>query len=504
VRGVQVTVKERLRLGPPSVTALLFGIWALVITVGFSWRMLSGDSDLARHIVLGSHILRHGIVFPDVFSYTKPGEEFLAYEWMSEVIFTAVHALGGLAAVSVLAGILIAFTIAVIATYLRGRLEAAGVLVVGNAIVVLTYPSWVARPHLFSFLALSLLLFLTGQSPGWKRHLGLLFLFSFWASLHPGFLYGLAVLIAFLVGDSLDRPSRSRVLVNGVSAGAALLGTFATPLGWRLHLNVLEHLRDSRAFQLTGEFQPIVMASPFGAFFFLSFALLIWVLSVRGRRPPLSALLPFLAGLFAALMAVRNVSLFAIFAIPLMLAATSDVVHSRQWKPLEKPRRVMAEDDQRAATWPYVLAVLVVLGALGVNSGRVGPLQVVRGEFSREEFPVEAVARARDGGLHDRRVFSEYHWGGYLLYAWPEQTIYIDGMANFFGSQLMDEYLELYLTIEGWKEALREWEIDLLILPPDVRLAQAARGLPGWSVWYEDETAVVLTYDQPLQELDGP
>jgi hypothetical protein len=474
----------------------------LAIPIGYSGAMLNVDGDLARHIVLGKHILSHGVVFPDVFSFTKPGEDFVAYEWLSEIILAGAHSLGGLAAVSILAGLLIASTVAVLAVYLRGKLETAGILIVGNAAIVLTFPHWVPRPHLFSFLALAILLLFTTPPAGWKRYAGLVVLFSFWANVHPGFVYGLAIFSAFLLGDTLDQWSRPRLMGNALSLLSAALGTFITPVGWGLHLSFLHHLRDSRAFQFVDEFQPIAMVSSYGLLFFLSLAVLIWILSVRQRRPPLSTLLPFLAGLFAALVAVRHVSLFAIFAVPLLIGSTADVVHAWRWRLLENPRRVMAEDDLHGRTAPYVVVVTLALCLLAVTSGRVGPLQVVQDEFSMEEFPVEAVDRARKADLHDRRVFTAYHWGGYLLYAWPEQRIYIDGMANFFGSELMVEYLSLLVTQEGWKETIKERGIDLLILPPDVQLAQQARKLPDWSVWHEDPTAVVLLHQDPT-EADG-
>jgi hypothetical protein len=483
----------------PSVIALLFGIWALVAPIGYSHGMLNADGDLGRHIVLGNHVLRHGVAFPDVFSNTKAGEEFIAYEWLSEVILALVHSWGGLAAVAILAGLLIASSVAIVALFLRGRLEAGGILLVGTYAVVLTYPHWIARPHLFSFVTLAVLLLFTCLPGNWKRHLGLAVLFSLWANLHPGFPYGLAVLFAFLVGDALDHPTRQRALVNGLSGMAAFLGTFVNPLGWGLHWNIAHHLMDTGAMGLVEEFQPVAWASPYGILFFLGLAGFVWILSVRGKRPPLSAFLPFIASLFAALLAVRNVPLFALFALPLMVEAISRDISAWRWRAIEDARQVMEADDRRARTVPYLVGTLGLLLVLAGTSGRVGPLQVVEDGFSNEDMPVEAVRRAREAGLSHHTLFNEYRWGGYILYAWPEQTIFIDGMANFFGSSLMEEYLSIWLTQEGWKEKLGNRGIDLMILPPEVALAREARKLPEWEVFFEDPTAVVLRRGGPRE-----
>jgi hypothetical protein len=225
-------------------------------------------------------------------------------------------------------------------------------------------------------------------------------------------------------------------------------------------------------------------------------AFLIWVISVRKETLPFSLLLPFFASLFAALVAVRNVPLFALFGFPLLMYGLASTIHAWHWEPLERPRRLMEEDDRRSATLPYVGMALLVLGLLLASSGRIGPFQVVSNSFSGEKFPVEAVRRAREAGLDDHTLLNQYGWGGYLLYAWPEQPIFIDGMANFFGSELMEDYYSIWLTQEGWRERLRDYGVDLLLLPPAAPLAREARKLEGWTVWYEDSTAAVLLFQE--------
>ena len=60
---------------------------------------------------------------------------------------------------------------------------------------------------------------------------------------------------------------------------------------------------------------------------------------------------------------------------------------------------------------------MVVLALFGA---RVGGKEIIPSGFDRKIFPVAAVARAREEKLTGR-IYSEFIWGGYLLYAWPEQ-----------------------------------------------------------------------------------
>jgi hypothetical protein len=152
----------------------------------------------------------------------------------------------------------------------------------------------------------------------------------------------------------------------------------------------------------------------------------------------------------------------------------------------------MIADDSKGRTAPLVAVTVVMLGVLVLLSGRVGPVQVIQDEFSPEVFPVSAVAEAKAADLTGRTVFNEYLWGGYILYAWPEQRIFIDGMANFFGGALMEEYVTIQLGLQGWDMALRERGVDMLMLRPEVPLVSSARESPDWDVWSEDSVAVVF------------
>src|SRR5215468_11924094 len=59
-------------------------------------KTLLGDCDTGWHIRTGEWILQHGIPTRDVFSFSKPGAPWFAWEWLSEVFFAKLVAIGGL------------------------------------------------------------------------------------------------------------------------------------------------------------------------------------------------------------------------------------------------------------------------------------------------------------------------------------------------------------------------------------------------------------------------
>src|SRR5512143_2566573 len=144
----------------PSLFDIVFLIWAVVVPIGFSGRLINSDGDLARHLRLGELMLsRQALVRTDVFSHTAAGKPFLAFEWGSEVVYAAAERVGGLALVSVLAGLVLALTFALLARFMvrRGGDPLLAYLV-SMAAAVLSAGHWLARPHLFTLLFVVVLL----------------------------------------------------------------------------------------------------------------------------------------------------------------------------------------------------------------------------------------------------------------------------------------------------------------------------------------------------------
>src|SRR5262249_7239951 len=134
----------------------------------------------------------------------KFGQPFVPYEWLSEVVFAAAHRIGGLPAVAIVTGLVVAATYAFVTVFLRRNhvdpLLAAFVGLLSAAVGLL---HWLARPHLFTPLGAILTLTLL-ESSGRRRIWFALPLFAFWANLHGGFVYGLLMIAFYATGDLFE------------------------------------------------------------------------------------------------------------------------------------------------------------------------------------------------------------------------------------------------------------------------------------------------------------
>jgi hypothetical protein len=109
-----------------------------------------------------------------------------------------------------------------------------------------------------------------------------------------------------------------------------------------------------------------------------------------------------------------------------------------------------------------------------------------------QRFPADAVAflQTHPAG----RIFNHYDWGGYLIWRlYPGTPVFIDGRADLYGKELLDQFAHTYQFAGAWQQTLQNWSIDTVLVPADSALASGLRISPGWTVSYADSQAIVLT-----------
>jgi hypothetical protein len=79
-----------------------------------------------------------------------------------------------------------------------------------------------------------------------------------------------------------------------------------------------------------------------------------------------------------------------------------------------------------------------------------------------------------------------------MVFAWPEQPIFIDGMTDYFGEDVLSDYVRISGVSAGWAEGLEKWDIDLVLMPPSADLLYTLKLADGWTTIYEDSTAALL------------
>ena len=271
----------------------------------------------------------HGV---DMFSYTRPGAPWFAWEWLWDVIFATLHGRWGMAAV-VLANLVLVCLINVMLFRLVRRkcnnglvAIAVTLLATGGCAIHCGWP----RPHLFTLLFFTLSLSITERAAEGRTQLlwWLVPLTLVWTNLHGGFFVLFLVLACYIGSDLLNaaiepNAGRRRDFLRASKpwlqvALACFAVTFVNPYGWGLHRHILAYITDPYQFQHIIEFQGMDFHSPIALYFepLMIGALLTLLWDARNRR--FAEVFLSLGWMHLALIAQRNLPLFAIAVAPLV------------------------------------------------------------------------------------------------------------------------------------------------------------------------------------------
>jgi len=487
--------------------ALMTLLWLFFILGGAT--ALFNDSDTGWHIRTGERIISsRSLPHVDPFSFSKPGEPWVAWEWGADVLMAAVYRASGLGGVALMYGLSIG---AAVWMWFRLNRAAGGNCLLACLFFVPMLPTtwmhWLARPHVLSWLFLLGTVWLCERMPprlGWRHLTAVAVTSAVWANLHASFFFAPLIALIYAAGAYLrpliwevrGRPSRRET--RGSSARsyvllalAALAGTLANPNGWRLHQHVFSYLSDSQLLAHVGEFQsfnyyldgafPVMLALAIcfaGGFAALAaqkperflLAMLLTALALRSTRAlPVAALL---------LLPLANGSITAVFSRAANLAPR--LRHGLD-ATLTYGSRLQAIDRCFHGFAIIPLVAILVFASIRTRAG-----------FPADEFPVAASATVASLPAN-ARILAPDTFGSYLIYRFNgERKVFIDGRSDFYGVEFASGYSRLVTVRPGWREEFNRWNFTHALLPPDHPLIPALEA-NGWQELYRDRTAVLLT-----------
>jgi hypothetical protein len=201
----------------PSLSDLAFLMPMAVLfwcTTGVGW--LLADSDTGWHIRTGEWILRNGRVpAVDIFSFTKAGQPWFAWEWLSDVLMAAIHSHFGLTEIVLVSLLVLGATSVCIyrSTVEESEHRLIAILLTGHAMAASTI-HWLARPHLvtplFAAVFCRVLNRVEKRATDDRLLLQLPAFMVVWVNLHGGFFVGFVLLMTYALGKAVLRRLRRR------------------------------------------------------------------------------------------------------------------------------------------------------------------------------------------------------------------------------------------------------------------------------------------------------
>jgi hypothetical protein len=444
------------------------------------------EGDTWSDIQVGEDILRtHVWPTKESYSYTIQGTDFMAYQWLGQVLWALTDHLGGSRALAVLL-MALAGTLMLLLyyyAYLRCRNSKAA-FVACVALLPLITPFITLRPQLLGYVLLSItLICLERFRQGHSRALWPLpLLFLLWVNIHGSFVLGLLVLGVYWASGLVGFRRGSLEAIRWTSGQRLQLATIAlfsvvaltmTPYGARLAGYPLRYVVAS----------PLGMAriteyQPLGAFpdllkFFLAL-LLLWVLAQATLSPAyrLEELVLLLVAIYGALVHLRLLLFFVCVVAPLLAALLA------RWVPNYDPNK-----DHRLLN-----AVLIGLAALAL--ARIFPSQAKLEDVVADAFPRGSVEYLKRHPLRGR-VFNDDFWGGYLIRSLGrDHKIFIDGRSQLYEeSGVFRDYLRITDLDRDTPLLLREYGIQVCLIHSRSPLATYLSAVPDWGLAFSDEVS---------------
>lgn len=432
------------RLDWPSLDQL----WALATVTLLALRVQLtpiAPNDLWWHLATGRLIWLTGSVpTVDRFSYTQYGEPYFNQPWLAQLIMFGGYQAGGAALLELLQAVLIGVSFAMMYTMCRREgvgPRASTIATLAGALIAMG--NWQIRPQTYALLpcisTLALLLEWrrTGRGPLWVLPL----LMLVWVNLHGTFTLLLVLCGLVWLGAVWERVWHQRgrtwreCCTLAAWSAAALLATLANPHGIGIWGYVAGLLGNQSVSQLVTEW-----ASPFNDLhsantwlFFVLLACFLALAAWRWRRLTLADGLLVLPFLLLALQSVRNILWFGIVATPLtarLLAAPAPTSRRRSTEIVLLNRLIAGLLlGLLVATLPWWKEQLGLPPALGL--------------LLSAETPVAATEQLRALPQRPARLFHDMGFGSYLIWAAPEQRVFVDPRIELYPYQQWIDYIEL-------------------------------------------------------------
>jgi tetratricopeptide (TPR) repeat protein len=296
---------------------------------------------------------------------------------------------------------------------------------------------------------------------------------------------------------ALDRKGFLRlVLVFGLM----VLASFVNPYGHRLafypvtlftEVSQVENVVGASVFELIRPFSGSPKLNQESLMFYkllLVSSSLAFLLNYRQIN--LQHILLYLAFFYLSTLAVRNIILFAIIAVPLAVFNVEGfLVENRVFKG-----GFFETALKYVATVVLILVVGYYLVSLYSNDyylrngrpARSGP------GLSKVRYPKEAIDFVQRNGIKGN-VFNSPGLGGYFIWrSFPRQKVFFDGRWEVYGDDFHKQYDAVMNNPEYFNAVANSYGVNYAVVNPSSRLLVFLYKDPAWMIVYCDEVAVVF------------
>jgi len=482
------------RIVPYALPLLVLAVYVILLLHGTN---LTG-ADLGRHIENGRLFFENwSPIATNTYSYTHPDFPAANHHWLSGVLFYLAFILGGFKSTHLL---FLAVSLGALWFFFRVAQRRAGIIL--TTITTLTLLPLIAnrgeiRPEAFSYLLAGIFLWLlvkhrAGEITGKKLIISLALLHVLWVNLHIYFFVGFIVVGTFLLEAMVENGLKSkRARELAIAFGALIAASLVNPFfiaGAITPLTIFNEYGYRLAENQSVWFMEKILPKSTYTIFKISFAALIVSFIpafIKKRRDISLADVIFALGFsLAGWFAIRNFTIFALFALPILAAHLALII----------PHTLLISRKARYGSIAILLAGTIIFTIGRANIPTIPPLALgmVPGNLASATFFTKNNLKGP--------VFNNYDIGGYLIqYLYPKEKVYVDNRPEAYPTSFFEEvYIPMQQDDTVWKEQVERYNFNAIFFahrdytPWGQQFLITRIDDPDWAPVFVDATAIIF------------
>jgi hypothetical protein len=439
-------------------------------------------------LVSGREVAAHGLHAPDSLAVLTHGLTWINQQWLAQVAFYGLAALGGVKLAMIAHFLVVVGTLGMAMAFAR-RLGAGPLATAWASVLSMPVALWgwqmrsqnLACPLFVAVLGILLLEGRRGAGVT-RRSFLVLPLLAVWANVHGSVLIAVLIVLLFAVASAVpalrSHADRGALLRCGALAAGAVAAVFVSPYGLSL-AHYYHSVLGNPDMKVVAEWRP-GLALRTDAYPFLVVAAVAALFVVRQRRSLSFFEMAVLAlTAIAGFQAIRNALWFS-YAVAVVLPLAIDAT---------RPLRRTAQRREFSRLYPLIglpvlVATIIVLAVQGESWYTNRWPSTVPGR-------VAAAARTEPGGT----VFATERYADWILWREPQLAgrIAYDARFELLPRRVFDQVVDFaFGTRHKWFALPNRYPVVVLGTTDNGAQMRALRRRPGRRLVYQDKTVTVL------------
>lgn len=473
---------------PPSASRF-YPLLSKIFIFAFAFdqfSLITADPDLWGHIEFGREAwLQKSPPTTDPYSYTAQGLPWINHEWLSEILYYLIYSWMGSSGLLMFKAALGLFILHLLSSlYFAKESNAFVYMIYFTLMATVMAPGFMTRPHLMTFLFLTLLMvllqkFFSGdrKALAWAPVLTLV-----WANSHGGVVAGIGIFAAVTAVESARRLFTKENQDKTLSWFFALscLALLVNPYGYKLWVFFFQTLTVPRDIS---EWNPVSLTGTTHLQFKVLAGFFALSLFIPGRKRPWEILIITLAVVYAFLHQRHTVLAVIVMTpyLPLKMAELANRIHLKS-----------IIDGLSPTTHAVLKLSLAALTALHLFSGfsknRANDFNIL---VEPGRYPTYAAQFMRANEINGN-LLTPFDWGEFFIWTAPGSRVSIDGrFRTVYPEKLIRRHNAFATGQPQGKGLLEDYPTDIVVIrKSDLNRNKMDKEI-NWLKIYEDSIAKI-------------